>query len=239
VVAATGPSGEEAVAIPRADDAGPAHPLSRAIFAALVAVLAISCSEAPTGPPITRTVHRTTAVVVHDSLGAPAEGATVRLVATFDSAGIAPVVIATADADGVASVVLAQGGWGVHGLASGGGQKVAGATFIVPGLVRPEIDTLVVRITLHTPSVAHGRVLLGAETEHRGTVVGCSPAPSVAVTDSTGAYALDLLPLGRWTITMYHPGFSLGLAYIDITIPGDTLTVANAHLVSEPTAIAP
>jgi hypothetical protein len=212
-----------------------AHPAPCAfLVTALAAVLATSCSEAPTSPPFTRTVHRTAAVVVHDSLGAPAEGATVRLVAEFDSAGIAPVVIATTDADGVAVVVLAQGGWGVHGLASGSDQKVAGATFIVPGFTRPEIDTIVVRLVLHTPSVAQGRALLGNRTEHGGTIVACPPAPPVAVTDSSGGFVLDLLPLGRWTITMHHPGFRLGLADIDLTTPGDTLTVADVHLVSDP-----
>jgi hypothetical protein len=152
------------------------------------------------------------------------------MVAEFDSGGIAPVVYATTNGAGVAAVVLAQGGWGVHGLASGGNQRVAGATFSVPGVTRPEIDTIVVRITLHTPSVAEGRALLGPGTDHRGTIVGCPPAPSVAVTDSTGAFVLDLLPLGHWTITMHHAGFSLGLAPIEITASGDTLAVADVQL---------
>jgi hypothetical protein len=208
-----------------------------ALFATvLTAAVANSCSETPTGPPFTRTVHRTTGIVVHDSLGAPAGGTEVRLVAEFDSAGIAPVILATTDAAGVASVVLAQGGWGVHGLASGSDPKVAGATFTVPGLPRPEIDTIVVRITLHTPSVARGRVLVGSGTNHAGTIVGCPPAPSVAVTDASGEFVLDLLPLGHWTITMYHPGFRLGLAAIDITAAGDTLEVADVHLIPGPAA---
>jgi hypothetical protein len=206
---------------------------------ALAAVVASSCSEAPTGPLFTRTVHRTTAIVVQDSLGAPAGGAAVRLVAEFDSAGIAPVVLATSDAAGVASVVLAQGAWGVHGLASGGDPKVAGATFTVPGLARPEIDTIVVRITLHTPSVARGRVLLGSGTNHAGTIVGCPPAPPVAVTDASGEYVLDLLPLGRWTITMHHADFQLGLASIDITTAADTLEVADVQLSPGPVPTTP
>jgi len=203
------------------------------LAAVLVSVLVVSCS-APTDPPITRTIHRTVAVVVHDSLGTPAGAATVRLVAEFDSAGIAPVVIATADAAGVAKAVLAQGGWGVHALASGSAQQAAGARFTVPGPTRPEVDTIVVRLTLHTPSVARGRALLESAAEHRGTTVGCPPAPPVAITDATGAFFLDLLPLGHWTITMHHPGFRLGLAYIDVTTPGDTLTVADVRLVSVP-----
>ena len=54
------------------------------------------------------------------------------------------------------------------------------------------------------------------------------------MTDSSGAFVLDLLPLGRWTITMHHPGFGLGLANIDLSRPGDTLTVVDVHLVSDP-----
>jgi hypothetical protein len=223
------------VAIPGADDRGLALPTPGTLLAAaLAAALVVSCSEAPTSPPSTHTVHRTTAVIVHDSLGTPAAGATVRLVATFDSAGTAPVFTGTTDAGGVASFVLAQGAWGVHGLAGTSDPKVAGATFIVPGLTRPEIDTIVVRITLHTPSVARGRVLLSSGTDHRGTIVGCPPAPPVAVTDSDGTFVLDLLPLGHWTITMHHPGYILGLANIDLTTPGDTLTVADVHLLPDP-----
>ena len=201
---------------------------------ALAAVLALSCSSTPTGPRFTPTIHRTTAIVVHDSLGVPADGATVRLVAEFDSAGIAPVILVTTDVAGVASTVLAQGPWGVHALASGGFRMVAGASFIVPGSARPEIDTVLVRLTLHTASVARGRVLLAGRTEHGGTIVACPPSPEVIVTDSSGAFALDLLPLGRWTITSYQLGFRLGLANINLTAPGDTLTVADVHLVSHP-----
>jgi len=178
-----------------------------------------------------RTVHRTTAIVVRDSLGTPIEGAAVRLVAEFDSVGIAPVVLGTTGAEGVALVVLGQGGWGVHALGSGGPPAVAGATFTVPGLTRPESDTIVVQIELHTPSVAKGRVLLAPGTDQGGTIVGCPPAPTVAVTDASGAFVLDLLPLGRWTITMHHAGFSLGLAHINLATPGDTLTVGDVHLV--------
>jgi hypothetical protein len=227
----TEPLGDRAVGNPHADRPGPSVPAPLALCAAaLAALLAISCAETSTGPPFTHTVHRTTAIVVHDSLGAPAGGAEVRVVAKFDSAGIAPVVLATTDAAGVASVVLAQGAWGVHGLSSGSDPKVAGAEFIVQGFPQPETDTIVVRITLHTPSVARGHVLLGSGAGHRGTIVGCPPAPPAVVTDSSGAFVLDLLPLGRWTITMFHPGFRFGLASINITRPGDTLTVADVHL---------
>jgi hypothetical protein len=116
---------------------------------------------------------------------------------------------------------------------------VAGATFIVPGLTRPAADTIVVRITLHTPSVARGRVLLPSGTDHAGTIVGCPPAPPVAVTAADGEYVLDLLPLGRWTITLYHSGFGLGLASIDITTPGDTLEVGDVHLSPGPVGNTP
>lgn len=206
-----------------------------AVVAALLAcVLTVSCSDAPTEPPVPPTVHRTVGIVVRDSLDTPAVGATVQAVAEFDSAGIAPVAYATTDGTGVATVVLAQGAWGVHALTTGGDPRVAGARFTVPGDTRPAIDTIVVRITLHTPSVARGRVLLASGTDHRGTIVGCPPAPSVAVTDPTGAFVLDLLPLGHWTITMHHAAYSLGLAPIEITAPGDTLTVADVQLDPSP-----
>jgi hypothetical protein len=214
------------------------HSLPAYVLAALATVLTVSCSEAPTGPPLTHTIRRATAVVVHDSLGTAAVGATVRLVAEFDSAGIAPVVLSATDSAGIAVATLAQGSWGVHALASGSVRNVAGATFSIPGLTRPEMDTIVVRLTLHTPSVAQGRVLLEARTTHGGTTVACPPAPPVEVTEPNGAYALDLLPLGHWTITMHHPGFLLGLADINLTAPGETLTVTDVHLIPGPVPIA-
>ena len=203
------------------------RPMAEATQAALVAALLTSCGETSTGPSVARTIHRSTAVVVSDSLGVPAAGAAVQVVAEFDSAGLVPVVLATTDADGIASVVLTEGTWGVH--AKTNARIVAGATFTIPGKTRAGSDTVMVRITLHTASAARGRALL-LTTNHGGTVVGCPPAPSVSVTDSSGAYALRQLPLGHWTITMHHPGYALGLAEIDVTSPGDTVTVPDTHL---------
>lgn len=199
---------------------------------AALAVLASSCAETPTSPTLAQFLRRSTAVVVRDSLGSPADGAAVQVVAEFDSAGIVPVALATTNADGVAMLVLAEGTWGVHARTNA--STVAGATFTVPGKTRAKLDTVVVRLTLHTASVARGRALLPFGTNHKGTTVGCPPGPSISETDSSGVYVLDQLPLGHWTITMNHPGYLLGLAEIDVTTPGATVTAADTYLVPGP-----
>jgi len=201
---------------------------------ALWLALATGCSHAPNGPAPLPPLHRTSAVIVTDSLGQPAFDVRVRLVSQRDSAGFAFVVEGRSDAQGVFSAVLIEGQWGVHGLADLGSPTVAGATFEVPGRTRAEGDTIVVRIALHTPSLARGRVLLGGRSDHSGTVVDCPPAPTAMATDSTGSYTMLWLPPGHWTITLFHTGFRLGLAPIDVTTPGASLDVPDVLLISDP-----
>ena len=218
------------------DHAGAGVRVAVAILPCLV--LAGACSN-PSAPPIEPPLRRTASVVVIDSLGSPAANVRVRLVSDGDSAGFARVFEADSDAQGSVVAVLIEGGWGVHALRDGGSPTVAGTTFTVAGRARPATDTVVVRIELHTPSVARGRVRLGGRTNHAGTVVDCPPVPTALVTDSTGTYQVGLLPPGHWTITMFHTGFRLGVASIQVAQPGQTLDVPDVLLISDPILNAP
>jgi hypothetical protein len=195
-------------------------------------VLALaSCSDSPTEPEPTPVVHRTVTVVVRDSLGAPAANAAVIWVALFDSAGLAETRFGNSDAEGEDLQVLAEGPWLVTAAAMP--PRVAGGSFVVSGAGRAAADTQVVRIVLHTGSRASGVTTLAGRSEHSGTVVS-SEAGAVAVTDSTGAWTIGDLPLGRWTLSMYHFGFQLGSAQAIVTTPGSQVVVPAVSLVSSP-----
>ena len=195
-------------------------------------VLALaSCSDSPTEPEPQPVVHRTVTVVVRDSLGAPAPNAALMWVAQFDSAGIAETRFSISDAEGTDLQVLAEGPWLVTAAAMS--SRVAGGSFVVSGVGRAAADTQVVRIVLHTGSRASGVATLAGRSEHSGTLVS-SQAGAFALTDSTGAWTISDLPLGRWTLTMFHFGFKVGVAQAVVTVPGSAVTVPTATMTSDP-----
>ncbi|HET9328652.1 MAG TPA: hypothetical protein VFQ05_17950 [Candidatus Eisenbacteria bacterium] len=196
-----------------------------------LATIVTGCSDEPTAPQSVVALHRTVRVVVTDSLGATAAGVAVRMVSEFDSAGIAYVVQGITDAQGAMQAVLIEGNWGVQGFLP---PRVAGATFAVPGRTRPPVDTIQVALELHRASVARGRARLTAHHNHSGIVIDCPPVPAAQVTDSTGTYVIPWLPVGHWTITMFAPGYRLGSAPIDVTVPGQSLGVPDVVLALGP-----
>lgn len=203
---------------------------------AALAVLALgalaSCSESPTEPPPRTVVHRTVTVVVRDSLGTPAENAAVLWVARFDSAGVSETRFSMTDNEGADLQVLAEGPW-VVSVAAAPGSRVAGASFVVSGAARAAADTQVVRLVLHTGSRVTGSATLAGRTEHSGTIVS-SETGGFAVTDSTGAWAMDGVPLGRWPLTMFHFGFALGTSEAVVTTPGSTVVAPAVNMISSP-----
>ncbi len=209
---------------------------SRPLLAALAmatAVLAASCSRSPTAPRPVATVRRSVAVLVADSLGAPAVGVPVTWISQFDSAGTAILLGGATGSDGVAEAVLAEGGWIVATGAGSPFALVAGASFIVAGSVRAPADTQLVRLVLHTGSRLAGVVTLAGMPDHRGTVV-FGTFVGLAETDSTGAWAMDGVPLGRWLVTAYHPAFQEGIVTVAVTTPGSNVTAPSMTLRSEP-----
>lgn len=206
------------------------HRFSLAVACAVLASAA-SCSDSPVEPEPAPTVHRSVTVVLTDTLGAPATGASTLWVAGFDSAGVAESRSGTTDAGGAELQVLAAGPWFVTAAAAP--PFVAGASFTVSGAERALADTQVVRMVLVRGSRASGVATLAGRSEHGGTLVA-SEAGAVTVTDSTGAWALDGLPPGRWAVTMFHLGFRLGLLQVTVTSPGSSVATPPVVLVSDP-----
>lgn len=201
------------------------------LAAALALVLFTSCERKPTEPTPAPTMHRTVTVEVRDSLGARIADAGVTWVAQFDSAGIADVRGGLTDAEGAAIEVLAEGPW--LAVATSPSGTVAGATFQVSGASRAAADTQLVRLVLHTASSLTGIAVLAGRTEHSGTLVTAMVGDPV-VTDSTGAWTIQDVPVGRWSLTMFHLGFDLGLTHAVVTTPGSEVAVPTVTLVSNP-----
>lgn len=204
--------------------------LAAACAAGLVALA--SCAESPVTPPPQPAAHRTVTVVVTDSLGAPVPNAADFWIAEFDSAGVAETRLAPTDVEGADLQVLAEGPWLVT-TAAAPPSRVAGSSFVVHGAERALADTQVVRLVLHTGSRASGMATLAGRSEHSGTLVSAATG-GFAVTDSTGAWTMDGLPLGRWTLTMFHFGFRLGIAQAVVTVPGSAVAVPTVRLISDP-----
>jgi len=204
----------------------------RAAAVVLAAALAAgSCGRSPTAPEPPVTVHRTVTVVVRDSLGAPASNAAVSWIARFDSADTGETRSSVTDAEGADLQVLAEGPWVV--TADGQLGRVAGASFVVADERRAAADTQVVRIELHTGSWITGKATLAGRSEHSGTLVSCE-AGAFAVTDSTGAWALDGIPLGHWPLTMFHFGFAVGATEAVVTTPGSVVAAPPVSMISSP-----
>lgn len=205
--------------------------LALAAAAAAGALALGSCGKSPTGPEQPPTVHRTVTIAVRDSLGNPAAGAEVWITSLFDSAGLVTLMVVETDAQGEIVRVLAEGGWVAW---TGGGGTAAGGSFVVPGAGRDPSDTLVVRLVRRASSRATGVAKLAGRTDHRGIWVSCLAAQPFAMTDSTGAYSLEDMPPGRWTVTCSMVGFKLGITEVTVPAPGVTVTVPTVTMISDP-----
>ncbi len=206
-------------------------PNSTRLAAAFAAALALAaCEPAPNAPAPRATVHRTVTAVVRTEAAAPAPGADVTWTAQFDSAGIADVRRASTDEDGESREVLAEGGWRVVAAL---GPLAAGASLVVSGPQRDAADTQLVRLTLREASRLVGTVTLAGRLDHSGTVVSAQTGDT-ARTNAAGEWALDGVPLGRWTVTAHHPAFRTGVALVQVTAPGALVNVPPMQLLSEP-----
>jgi len=203
-----------------------------AVASALIAGLfaLASCSEDPTEPAPKVTVHRTVTAVLRDSLGDPIAPASLVWTAQFDSAGLTEVRYASTDANGENRQVLAQGGWIVT---TAPGPRAAGASLVVAGEERAPTDTQVVLLTVHAGSRLQGTVMLAGRTDHRGTLV-TGDAGGFTFTDSTGAWGLDGVPLGRWTMWTEHHGFKSAVFQVVVVTPGSMVTAPPVTVLSEP-----
>lgn len=198
-------------------------------LAVLSASVLSACSKSVTAPRERApqgAVHRTVSVALTDSLGQPLENTQVLWIAQFESAGIVPTVQVPTNAQGIASAVLAEGAWRVTAF---DGTRIGGASFPVSGSERAPADTQLVRLVAHTKSRANGIVHLVGQSNHEYTVVALDGG-GVDVTDSSGAFSFDMLPLGHWTLTFSHVGYQPVAVRVDVPAPGTTLELPIVFL---------
>lgn len=203
----------------------------------LLLVFMAGCGTKSTRPQVAPPVRRTVTVVLTDGTGAPVSGEFVRATSLTDSAGFGRLVVATTGAAGEAVFQqLPEGPWAFSASPFGHDALVAGVTTRVPGLTRPEADTILVAMTLHAPSYVTSHRWLSRATEHSGTFVNVAETDAWAVTGSDGSFLLAPLPPGRWTLVAYHNGYRLGVTPCEVTapgievvLPGDSLEVTSAQ----------
>ena len=206
--------------------------------AALIAGLFVlaSCSEYPVEPKPKAPLQRTVTAVLRDSLGDPIANVGLFWTAQFLSDGGETLMLSGfSDEDGENHQVLTQGGWIVTAgpISPQAAPRVAGASLVVAGGERAPSDTQVVDLTMHTGSRMQGIVTLAGRTDHRGTAI-TNDLGTTTYTDSTGAWALYFVPLGRWTILMGHFGFKTAIDHVDVVTPGSVVIVPPVALVSDP-----
>lgn len=194
-----------------------------------------ACGVTPTEPTPPATVHRTVTAVVSDSLGGPSAYGLFVWTALFDSAGVTTTIVAGGDGAGENLQVLTEGPWLVYAQRVPHTGQVAGASFAVSGPQRALADTQVVELALHTASRVSGTATLAGRSDHSGILVSCAGAPFLgATTDATGAWSIDGLPLGRWTLRMEKLGFKVGMQGAVVASPGSNLTLPPIRLISDP-----
>lgn len=212
-----------------------AHRFARAGLALAVAALVsfgAGCERSPTSPRPAPVVHRTVTVHATDSLGAPAQFAQVVWKSFDDTLGHVDQRITVADAQGIVREVLTAGPWMVYVQGGLGAQGVAGATFDVPGASRAGADTQLATLRLDAGSVVHGVVTLTGLTNHAGTIVGVVTDNFVAASESTGVWALPLVPIGKWPVRFRHPGFAPKVETVVVATSLSRVSVPDVRLIS-------
>jgi hypothetical protein len=170
--------------------------------------------------------------VLTDSLGTSLADADLVATSLFAVNGFALATYATTNTDGEALLQLLPGAWIVSARALDG--RVAGSqALILDPSAHP--DSVLVRLVAHTPSRIEGHARLAGRTDHRGilvTAIGIDAG--AAVTDSTGAYAVDDVPPGTWTLFFGSLGFSDGFTVVTVPLPASTVIAPDIELISSP-----
>jgi hypothetical protein len=186
----------------------------------------------PTAPPAATTTPRVVGIALADSLGAPLASATLSATSLFDVNGFAVVLFETTDGAGEAALNLLPGPWILSARATDG--RVAGAHAVILAAT-PASDSILVRLEAHAPSRIEGHVRLAGRIDHRGIIVSAiGIGDALAVTDSTGAYALYAVPPGTWTVFCGILGFADGFTNVTVTTPGSVVTAPDIQLNSSP-----
>lgn len=188
--------------------------------------------DSPTAPPAAVSTPRPVGIALADSLGAPIAGAALAATSLFDVNGFALVIHGTTDAAGEATLQLRAGPWVVFARATDG--RVAGslATILAPP---PSPDSVLVRLVARAPSRIEGQARLAGRSDHRGILVSAIGIDGgMAVTDSSGAYAIGRMPPGTWALFFGAHGFGDHFTFVTVTAPATTVTAPDVELISAP-----
>lgn len=197
-------------------------PARRALVPALVflALVTAGCTKKTTAPAPAGRITGTVAIAG----GGSAANLDVSLVSIGGS--LTSLTLAITDGTGAFSFTgLRPGSYVVysHDFAS----HCAADTAVVPDVPsNVAAETTSVALTLRAGAVVKGSVTLTGRTDHRGTVVFVDQLLTLALTDSTGAYALFDMPTGPWAIHASATGFADQSTPVNIAVPGDTVSAA-------------
>lgn len=204
-----------------------------ALHGIIIILCAAGCGrDSPTAPPPPTTAPRPVTVALADSLGAPLAGAPLAATSLFDVNGFAIVLRTTTDADGEAVLQLQAGPWVVSARAADGRVAASHSTILAPP---PNPDSVRVRLVARAPSRIEGHARLAGRTDHRGILVSVIGIEGgMAVTDSSGAYAIGALPPGTWGLFYGAFGFGDLFQHVSVPAPATTVTAPDVELISAP-----
>jgi hypothetical protein len=196
--------------------------------------LAAACSrESPSAPPAAVSTPRPVGIALADSAGAALGGASIVATSLFDVSGFAVVLSAVTDAEGEATLEMLAGPWIVFAREPGG--RVAGSHSVILAPASPDPDSVLVRLVARAPSRIEGHARLAGRSDHRGILVSAIGVDgALAVTDSTGAYALDRVPTGAWAVFFGALGFGDAFVTVTVPAPATTVTAPDVELISDP-----
>lgn len=207
-----------------------------AVLAALAAITlpaTTGCGgKRPTAPPAAVSTPRPVGIALTDSLGDPISDASVAATSLFDVNGFAMVLATRTDADGEAELQMRPGPWIVSARAADGRVAAGQAVILAPP---PNPDSVLVRLIAHTPSRIEGHARLLGRDDHRGILVSAVGLDgALAVTDSSGAYTIEHVPLGQWSLFFGFMGFGDNFTTVTVTAPGSTVIAPDVELLSAP-----
>jgi hypothetical protein len=200
----------------------------RGVEGLLLAMLLAGCSASPTRP-LAATSTGSVAAHVAARAGGAAASATLFLDATFPINGYDFLVTGMSDANGDCAFHQIPAGTYILS-ASLAGDGVRADTVRVGDGSETTAD-----LQLVLPSRVGGRTLLTNRTHHDGTMVTCDGTTfALAVTDSSGAWLLNGVPPGRWTVTFFQLGFLIGTLVADVPAEDSDVTLADLTLLPDP-----
>ncbi len=152
-------------------------------------------------------------------------------VSPLGSAAVAtPSRSAVTDAGGrFAFTNVSPGTYLMTGIAQNHIAGVARST--VKPLASPSaVETTFVDIAMMPTGKFYGTVTLENATNHQSTVVYVDGSSYVAVTNAAGAYLIEGVPVGNWTVRGTHPGYLDRSVNGSIGAAGDSLPLASFQL---------